>query len=406
MEEKSSQNQFSTKKDAELNVFNYINEEGITLFINLNKEKENIILKLTFPEIKKYYYSKELTQEEIANLYPILVIEEDCVSVLIESINNYGIKTQLKENNENIIYLIIKIKINSKIKEISIELDKIDSTKDEIISSMIEKVNNLLNERREIYGLKSFKELKIQAKSNFDQFNKKLEEIEKKLGKIVKTYNKLKETNILACSNIISSSSEVKLLLNTLKQIENENNKIQSINKSQNYNYQNSENLTFKLVYRATRDGDSALEFHKRCDKIGPNIILVKTDKNIRFGGFTNLSWDTVEKDDEGKKDEGDRGLKNDQDSFCFSLTNKKVYLHNFEKEGAILCSRSCGPIFCDNIFAVNNNMLSKGGYCSNKDQSCFSGQLKDYEISGGNKNFNIKELEVFEIDIFKNNLN
>ena len=336
MEEKTSQNQISTKKDAELNVFNYINEEGISLSVNLNKEKENIILKLTFPEIKKYYYSKELTKEEIANLYPILVIEEDCVSVLIESINNYGIKTQFKENNENIIYLIIKIKINSKIKEILIELDKTDSTKDELISSMIEKVNNLLNERREIYGLKSIRELKIQAHSNFDEFNKKLEEIENKLGKIVKTYNKLKETNILACSNIISSSSEVKLLLNTLKQIENENNKIQSINKSQNYNYQNSQNLTFKLVYRATRDGDSALEFHKRCDKIGPNIILVKTDKNIRFGGFTNLSWDTVEKDDEAKKDEGDRGLKSDQDSFCFSLTNKKVYLHNFEKEGAI----------------------------------------------------------------------
>ena len=49
--------------------------------------------------------------------------------------------------------------------------------------------------------------------------------------------------------------------------------------------------------------------------------------------------------------------------------------------------------------------MLSKGGYCNKKDKSCFYGQVKDYEISGGNKNFKIKELEVFEIDIFKNNL-
>ena len=42
--------------------------------------------------------------------------------------------------------------------------------------------------------------------------------------------------------------------------------------------------------------------------------------------------------------------------------------------------------------------MLSKGGYCTKKDKSFFVGQKKDYEISGGEKTFQIKELEIFEI--------
>ena len=42
--------------------------------------------------------------------------------------------------------------------------------------------------------------------------------------------------------------------------------------------------------------------------------------------------------------------------------------------------------------------MLSKGGYCGKVENSCFDGQEKDYEISGEQQNFNIIELEVFEI--------
>ena len=402
MEEKPSKKlSISNKKNNNSNLFNYTSEDGITVSIFLDKNK--IILILNYHEVKRYNYFKEFTHEEITKLYPILVIEDDVVGVLIESINNYGIRTEFKENNENIIYLIIKIKVNSKIKEIKIELDQTKLTKDELFSSMIEKVNNLLNERKEIYGLKSFKELKKQLKSNYEEFNLSLENIENKLVKMEKTYHKLKISNLLGCSNILSDSTEIKLILNTLKQIENESNKIQFDNKSNNY--QNNENITFKLVYRATRDGDSAKEFHKRCDKIGPNIVLIKTDKNVRFGGFTNLNWGEEETQGEGTKEGDDDGKKNDPDSFCFSLNTKKIYYHNFEKEGAILCSKINGPIFCDNIFAINNNMLSKGGYCHKKDKSCFYGQVKDYEISGGNKNFKIKELEVFEIDIFKNNL-
>ena len=91
--------------------------------------------------------------------------------------------------------------------------------------------------------------------------------------------------------------------------------------------------------------------------------------------------------------------LKQDQCSFCFSLDLKKMYNHDDRKgkEDTIFCSSKFGPTFCSNIFAINNNMLNKEGYCTRKKTSCFTGQNKDYEISA-EKNFNIKELEVYEI--------
>ena len=239
--------------------------------------------------------------------------------------------------------------------------------------------------------------------NSIDEFNIDLESIENRLGEMTKFYKKLKETNLLSSSNIISNSNEIKLILNTLKKIENEKNNLLTNNKSNKY--LNNENIIFKLIYRATRDGDTAKEFHKRCDKIGPNLTLVKTDKNIRFGGFTNLNWEVPEKseDDKNSKDEG---YKQDPEAFCFSLTNKKVYYHNNLKENSIFCSKSYGPTFSGNIFAIYDKMLTKGGFCSKKEKSCFTGQNKDYEISGKNKTFKIEEVEVYEVISFQNELN
>ena len=116
----------------------------------------------------------------------------------------------------------------------------------------------------------------------------------------------------------------------------------------------NNDNIIFKLVYRASRDGDSAKEFHKRCDEIGPNLTLIQTDRNVKFGGFTNYGWEIPK--EVGTLSSSEDGVqKPDNDSFCFSLTSKKIYLHNKDKEGSIFCCENYGPTFSENIFAVNN---------------------------------------------------
>ena len=47
----------------------------------------------------------------------------------------------------------------------------------------------------------------------------------------------------------------------------------------------------WQLCYRASRDGWKGEDFHRKCDEVGPTVILVKCGTNV-FGGYTNQSWE------------------------------------------------------------------------------------------------------------------
>ena len=50
-------------------------------------------------------------------------------------------------------------------------------------------------------------------------------------------------------------------------------------------------NVTFNLIYRATRDGDTVEDFHRMCDYQSPTIVLCKTPGEYIFGGYTTLNY-------------------------------------------------------------------------------------------------------------------
>ena len=386
-EDKSNDSQFYTK-------------EGQKMTKSLNSSKDKLIIKLDLEEIKNYNYSKEYTYEQIKQISPIFAFEEsleDIDQLITESINNYGVHTLIDENNENKLNLIIQVKVNSNLKEIKIGLDKINLSEEEYFSSLQNKIIDLLIERRKVIGIKSFDEI-----CNDKFFKKKeikqLEDLEVKAYNNLKIFKTFIESNLylMSNSNIITDPEEIKYLYDEIQKADKKN-QIEKNKKNINF-IPKSSDFVFKLVYRASRDGGDASEFHKRCDELGPNVTLVKTDKNKRFGGFTFCNWGIPQKYLEKMKSNAGI-LKQDQCSFCFSLDLKKIYYHDDKKgkEDAIFCSNKFGPTFCSNIFAINNNMLTKGGYCTMKKTSCFTGQSKDYEISG-EKSFNIKELEVYEI--------
>ena len=376
----------------------YFTKEGNKITKSLNLSKDKLILKVDLEEIKKFNYIKEYTYEQIIKTSPIFALEdnlEDIDKLITDSINSFGAHISIDENK---LCLIIQVKVNLNLKEIKFKLDKADLSEEEHLSLLQEKVNDLLSERRKVLGIKSFKEI---LEEKFDVKNKVIKQLE---DLEVKSYNNLNrfqtfiESNLylLSNSNIITDPEEIKCLYDEIQKADKQN-QIEKNKNNKNF-IPKSCDFVFKLVYRASRDGDDVLEFHKRCDEIGPNVTLVKTEKNKRFGGFTFCNWGIPQKYLEKMKSNAGI-LKQDQYSFCFSLDLKKMYYHDDRKgkEDAIFCSKKFGPTFCSNIFAINNNMLSKGGYCTRKKTSYFSGQSKDYEISG-EKTFNIKELEVYEI--------
>jgi hypothetical protein len=81
-----------------------------------------------------------------------------------------------------------------------------------------------------------------------------------------------------------------------------------------NNSYYNVRNIPydFKLLYRASRDGDTAEAFHSRCDNKGATIIITKIKNSERIvGGYNPLSWDS------------NNNYKYTCDSFIFSFINK-----------------------------------------------------------------------------------
>jgi len=73
--------------------------------------------------------------------------------------------------------------------------------------------------------------------------------------------------------------------------------------------------ITYKLLYRTTRDGNSSESFHQKCDNIKGTLTIIKTTKDLIFGGYTEKTWE--KSNGLNKKDENGIG-------FCFSLNLKK----------------------------------------------------------------------------------
>jgi hypothetical protein len=127
----------------------------------------------------------------------------------------------------------------------------------------------------------------------------------------------------------------------------------------------------FDLLWRGSRDGFGAGEFHRRCDGRANTLTLISdTDGNI-FGGFTPVEWESREwngkKGDENNLIKGDDSLQ----SFLFTLKNprgvqaRKFALRTEKKQRAVFCSSDRGPAFGYNDILVYDNCNANRRSCT-----------------------------------------
>jgi hypothetical protein len=153
----------------------------------------------------------------------------------------------------------------------------------------------------------------------------------------------------------------------------------------------------FKLLWRGSRDGFGAREFHRRCDGRANTLTLIEDTKGNVFGGFTAVEWEFSP----FGHFPGDDNLR----SFLFTLRNprgvppRKFALRVEKKQYAIWCESGYGPIFGDSCIQVSNN-------CNNTDSHTLHFGSTNDNVSGGKEvdfltgaaYFRVKEIEVFEI--------
>ena len=146
----------------------------------------------------------------------------------------------------------------------------------------------------------------------------------------------------------------------------------------------NNKKIIFNILYKATIDTDKAEEFHKKCDLAKSSLVLVKSGNGKRFGGFTSKDW------------KGESIEKKDDNAFVFSLDKMKIY-DIIPGEDAIGCYPKYGPVFLGCQIRIYDEFFSNGGTTFEKGTNYSTEE--DYELSGGMKKFDIKEVEVYSVE-------
>ena len=270
------------------------------------------------------------------------------------------------------------------------KLNEINNAKNQL-----EQINNLKNEFEQISYLKQqLNELnRIRQKSLEDNaFKERMNELENVKNKYEQELHILRESQrksqelnkklrystgldskqlyfeespmqFAVKGDIIHNSSELELIT-------------RKINKS-------NRKLTLNLIYKARADSDLASAFHKKCDRAKSTLVLVETDQGKRFGGYTSRSW------------AGECIEKKDDEAFIFSLDKMMTY-DIIPGEEAIGCYPKFGPIFMGCQIRIYDNAFIKGGTTFEKGMNFDT--LEDFELTGGEREFNVREIEVYEV--------
>ena len=150
--------------------------------------------------------------------------------------------------------------------------------------------------------------------------------------------------------------------------------------------------LSLALVYRGSRDGFRAADFHAKCDGIGGTVTVVKCTGGHVFGGYTDQSWNST------------AAWVPSSRAFLFSLLNPAgvgpVKLPVTKPAQAMYCDPSRGPTFGGgNDLLIRDNCNSTAGSYSNLGTSYLlpPGQTGTTFLTGA-KNFLVAEIEVFSV--------
>jgi len=323
-----------TENDIKMELFlrNYNNEE---LSVSLGM-KDNLFS-------KKYELKCGLVEFQKNRFFKIFKNINEIMKELDNKIEN----TKIIEGN-NIIILTIPIGLTI-INEIVLEIKEIEQTSEEYKNKLEILYNKLLEKE------------------------KKIKEYEKQISNLTKQNNELlNDINIFSpIKSKILDISEIDLVIDWIKS-NNNNNKL--------------DDFSFKLLYRASRDGDSSSTFHKLCDEKGPTVIFIKNEDNFRYGAFTSISWKNNNK------------YEPDSYSFLFSLTNKEKYLLKNKNDNFAISHSKNGP-----GFGYGERDLYIPDNCfTNKEFKCYSNsfQFDNEKMYGEKESFFVRDYEVYSVII------
>ena len=350
-------------------------------------------------EIDRFFGVFETMEQVIDELDSLFIRNQ--VSISRDINNNLILNLSISINNRPRKIKIKLIKkgteqleaLNNLVKLVSAQTRKLDNLQNEndLLKKEIGKLNSKIGEMNE--GEEEEEEEGDEDEDSKSKKNKKIKNKKKKTKKEEeedsesddeKDTKKKKRKNegpigeidykiLIENSNIIKERREIDIVIDKIRII---------------YSKSNKDFLNMKLIYSASKDGDSSEIFHSLCDGIAPIIALIKTTRGIKFGGYTEIPFEF------SKKRKGNK----DDNAFIFSINKGKTY--DVEKGTNATCSyRNYGPVFYGyeycNIYLYGDFFSDEGNVAKKGDRY---NTTEDFEINDGEQKFMVKELEVYQV--------
>ena len=317
--------------------------ETLTLPLALNLQPQ-----IQAPKVDNSKYLAEI--EELKN--QIKILKEENTILKTKTVEKTIVKTI--DNSAEILLLKQEIERLKKQLEqyinIKITFDNYKIQKEKEISELKLKIEELKTKLSRFLEEKSYSESLIKRQQNSSSNERQTLSIQDMRLEVIK-------------GDIIQNASELELLTRRI---------------CKHYN-----KIILNLLYKATADSDKASVFHNKCDSAENTLVLVKSSNGKRFGGYTSCSW------------EGDSIEKKDENAFVFSLDKMKIY-NIIPGEGAIGCYPKFGPVFLGCQIRIYDRFFEKGGTTFEKGANYDTEE--DYELSGGLKSFQVKDIEVYSV--------
>ena len=311
-------------------------EKNSPLILELETKENNLIIKITDTDaIGNGLYKCELTKEELDKNNPSFKMYDN-IKDIIDTLKLICTKNYLIKFSENFDILTfsfsaIVFDVETKFEFI---LNRIVMNDKEIINQLCEKV----------------KELNSKVKSNLSN-----------------TENILSNLN----SNILEKIDEYNMI----------NEQILEKNKTKK--------STWTKIFSSREDGDLAETFHTKCDNTENTVILVKTKKYKRFGGYTKKKWN-----------HNNGSYSNDSKAFLFNLNTMDIFDRN-ENGNEVKGDKDSGPWFGSGPdFQIVNKCFTSN---STHNKKCFTYPQNVNFPLAENNGFLVKEYEVYKVELFNN---
>ena len=365
----SSRNNYTTQETVPTNQIESLRTTSSYNDIQkvIELQNETNLIKGEHENLKKQAYK---LIEEIKQL-------RNQISILNNENQNLRSNKGIAPNNSQIHEIIIlKDKIGKLSNELSSikeqnkeEFEKFKKSKEEQLNSYALQVEQLLENQKNLEIMnnekdKTINELKLKIQQLLEQNNIEASQEQSKLMSKSNSFQ-LDNNMKIVKGEILQNNSELEFLTRKISQ--------------------NSKKITLNLLYKATVDSDKAEAFHKKCNSAKSSLVLIQSGKGKRFGGFTSCDW------------EGNSIEKKDDNAFVFSLDKMEIY-DIIPGQDAIGCYPKFGPVFLGCQIRIYDNAFSKGGTTFKKQLNYQTNE--DYELTGGEREFEVKEIEVYGVII------